>query len=341
VNTDPAVSIALCTFQGEGYLGEQLESLMSQTRHPDEVVVGDDGSTDGTLDLLRRFRERAPFPVDVHVNPTRLGAPENFGATMGRCRGDVILLCDQDDVWVPEKVERLARHFTGAARPALVFSDGELIDEHSAPLAQNLWKAQGVSTAALRRIRKGDALPVLCRQNVVTGATTAVDATYRDLLLPIPPGWMHDAWMALVMSCVATVQMDTTPLIEYRVHGSQQIGVPVPPRERRRQVLRRLRKQGRPRMADEATRIGDLVARLHACAATYPVRPRALDHLQAMRDHLLARARLPQTTGARRRWRVVARETARGRYHRFSNGWSSVVKDVFLLDELMGHGSRP
>ena len=103
------ISVALCTYNGGKYLGEQLDSLAAQTLLPAEVQIGDDGSTDDTAKIVERFR--APFPVRFTRNPARLGYGENFIATARRCSSPWVAFCDQDDVWLPTKLERCAAEF--------------------------------------------------------------------------------------------------------------------------------------------------------------------------------------------------------------------------------------
>jgi glycosyltransferase involved in cell wall biosynthesis len=105
--TTPPVylSVVLATYNGGHYLQEQLESIRAQTRRPDELVVGDDGSEDATLQILDRFQRTAPFPVTV-ARRHRTGIVGNFMLSVGDARGDVLAFSDQDDVWLPEKLER-------------------------------------------------------------------------------------------------------------------------------------------------------------------------------------------------------------------------------------------
>lgn len=98
----------MATYNGERFLQEQLDSLAAQTYLPCELVVGDDGSTDGTLEILERFVGVAPFRVRIRRNPVRLGYGENFLSTASQCTGDWIAFCDQDDVWLPQKLKRFA-----------------------------------------------------------------------------------------------------------------------------------------------------------------------------------------------------------------------------------------
>jgi glycosyltransferase involved in cell wall biosynthesis len=96
----------MATYNGEKYIGEQLQSLASQTYPPDELVVGDDGSSDRTVKIIEEFRNYAPFPVHIHANKNNLGYARNFLATAKRCQGDWVAFCDQDDVWLPDKLAK-------------------------------------------------------------------------------------------------------------------------------------------------------------------------------------------------------------------------------------------
>jgi glycosyltransferase involved in cell wall biosynthesis len=122
------ISVAMCTFNGGRYLEEQLESIGAQTRPPCELVVCDDGSTDDTISILKRFEANAPFPVRIVQNGTRMGSTRNFDQAIGMVRGELIALCDQDDRWLPHKLERLSNCLIENPFLGGVFSDAELID---------------------------------------------------------------------------------------------------------------------------------------------------------------------------------------------------------------------
>src|SRR5215813_4582625 len=123
------VSIALCTFNGAPYLREQLESFAAQERLPDELVVGDDGSCDGSIQIIEDFSKHAKFPVHIHVNGQKLGVVRNFDETINRCSGDVIFTSDQDDVWMDEKIRLMVSEFEKDPDIGLVFSDAIYVDE--------------------------------------------------------------------------------------------------------------------------------------------------------------------------------------------------------------------
>ena len=328
------LSIALCTYRGARHLPRQLGSLLEQQRAPDEVVVSDDGSTDGTLEILERFAREAPFPVDVRVNAERLGSTTNFDRTFERCSGDVILPCDQDDEWHPEKLREIERTFADRPTLGLAFSDATLVDGASTELGLGLWDSLEVPARSWRRFRSGaprDRVEVLCRKNLVTGTTMAFHARFRPLVLPIPPEWVHDAWVALLLAAVADVEAIADPLVRYRVHGGQQIGTRVVGRwdraRRRVDAITRPRARRRPDFGEQARAFGEAHARLEEPPAGFrpPVGP--LEVLAAKVRHARVRERV---MGTRRRWRVVASELGSGRYHRFSSGLASAARDLLV-----------
>lgn len=127
------ISIAMTTFNGGRYLAEQLESLAAQRALPLELVVCDDGSTDDTMSILGAFAARAPFPVRVHRNPVNLGFAENFFQAARMCVGEWIAFCDQDDVWLPNRLEDVQSALIQRGDVALVVQNAHLCD---AQLAQ-------------------------------------------------------------------------------------------------------------------------------------------------------------------------------------------------------------
>ncbi len=220
------ISVALCTCNGERYLPEQLQSILSQTRLPDEVIVGDDGSTDGTLALLDGFAEQAPFPVTVLGGEGRLGSTRNFERVLRRCRCAFIALCDQDDVWTPKHLEQLASQLELHPEVSLVFSNAHLMDANGALLPCTLWQSFGFSDERQRALASGD-YRLLVRERFVTGATAMLRQAALEHALPIPPVWIHDAWLACILSFHGDLLALDEPLLHYRVHARQQVGTGV------------------------------------------------------------------------------------------------------------------
>lgn len=219
------ISIALCTFNGEKYLLDQLQSIGSQTRKPDEMVVCDDASTDNTLDILNAFRKNSPFPVHIIRNDSNLGSINNFGKVLQLCKGDVIALSDQDDIWLPQKIQvtldqmmALEERY-GNDKPLLVHTDAKVVDSNLQEIAQSLWQYQKSNPA------KGLTLGSLLLQNVATGCTVMLNRPLRDMALPISPdAMMHDWWLALVASSFGHTEHISEPTMLYRQHGRNDTG---------------------------------------------------------------------------------------------------------------------
>jgi glycosyltransferase involved in cell wall biosynthesis len=318
----PAISIALCTFNGASFLDAQLRSIAAQTRLPDELVIFDDCSSDETVGAARRFAATAPFPVRIHANQRNLGCRENFAACIAACTGETIVLSDQDDVWLPRKVERLAGELAAQPEPAFVFSDALLVNAGLRPLATTLWGAKGMSPDELCAFERRRGFDVLLTRQVVTGATMAFRARFRDLLLPIPAGWMHDEWIALILSAVGWGVAVREPLIQYRQHPRQQIG------ERRRSWYEQFRRvRGR-------THEDFVQAALAARAAEERLReraPQACDAIAALHRkflHCERRARMHEPGCWR--WPLILQEWWPGNYRKYSRGWKSLAQDIFL-----------
>jgi len=319
------LSVALCTYNGAAYLYEQLASIAAQSRLPDELVICDDASTDGTRDIIQSFAAQAPFAVRSHFNPKNLGSTKNFEQAIARCEGDIIALSDQDDVWQPHKLERLEAAF--APGIGLVCSDAELVDENLVPLGSRLWQKGHFRGRTERLVKTGRTFEALFTRNFVTGATMAFRSEFKHLILPIPEGpLIHDAWIALLIAAVADIAFIREPLILYRQHSQQQVGASAPATP---QVLSRQHYAGQIEQLNVlAERLRGLRwlapgdSPLHADAALIVSRiPAKIAHIQARLD-------LPASQW--RRLPGVLRELLTLRYHRHSHGWRSAARDLLF-----------
>jgi len=222
------LSVAMCTYNGMPFLPQQLDSILAQSRLPDEMVVCDDCSQDDTLSTLEEFAKSAPFPVHIHRNETNLKSTKNFEKAIGLCTCDIIALSDQDDVWLPHKLETLVKALVDNPALCAVCSDIEVVDEQSNHLGYTLWASLGFGPDMRREFRSGKALSILTEDNYAAGMTMAFWSKYRDLFLPIPDDWVHDYWIVLLAASVGEVGLIEEPLALYRIHGKQQIGTPPP-----------------------------------------------------------------------------------------------------------------
>ena len=218
------LSIALGTYNGAVYLKEQLESIAAQTRIPDELVISDDQSTDHTLRLIEEFAATAGFPVRLSVNESNLGTAKNFEKAISLCCGDVILLSDQDDVWHSDKLQSVERIFKAKPQLSLVFSNAELVDETLRLFDETLFDLLNFDGRKQRLVKKGRALDVQLRENLVCGCTVAFRANLKELVLPISADGplVHDGWIVLLIAAVGEIDFINRPLVKYRQHSGQQ-----------------------------------------------------------------------------------------------------------------------
>lgn len=219
-----SVSIALATYNGEQYVGEQLDSIARQTRLPDELIISDDASNDATTDIIRNFSQNVSFPVKLFINQNRLGSTRNFEKAIRACNSDIIFLCDQDDIWYLDKIKCIEECFVKDAEVGAIFTDADVVDQNLHPFGPRLWKKVRFSTREQEQVETHDAYTVLLKHFVVTGTTMAFRAKYCDLVLPIPEKWIHDAWIALLIGAASYLTALPIPLVAYRQHALNQLG---------------------------------------------------------------------------------------------------------------------
>lgn len=324
------LSVAICTYNGARYLQEQLASISAQTRPPDELVVCDDCSGDETRAVLEAFRVEASFPVRLHFNEQNLGSAKNFEKAISLCEGEIIATCDQDDVWLPEKLRRTEKAFIAAPDAGLVFSDLEIVDENLRPKGYSAWQCWWVELDQneKRLISGGRAFDVLTTRNVVTGAAMAFRSEFKELVLPIPQfseDVIHDYWIALTISAVAGVIAIDEPLVKYRTHASQQEGLLCPlPATTNRQIATRKR-------SDYVIRHWLLEPVLERLSAREePKYGAAVVSLSKRMEHLRARANFPSVSFGRRA-PLILKELLASHYHLYrhpnENAWFDALKD--------------
>lgn len=324
--TDTELSVAMATYNGQPYLSAQLESLVRQTRWPDELVVCDDGSKDGTLDTLRSFKAEAPFPIRIYENEQNLGPTKNFEKAIELCEGDLIALSDQDDVWHEEKLERSEEQLLDDPEAGLVFSNAHLVDAELEPLDRQLWEAVGFDHERRGRVRDGEAFEEIAGRNFVTGMTTVFREKYWGQVSPIPAGWIHDHWIALIISVIADVSFIDEPLVDYRIHDRNDTGVP--PSGSRLQGVRAALESKPGFYRETAEMYEDARKRLRALDGDGHDFHDERKFLQGLVEHNMARARMPDSF--RRRLPIVLHELKRRRYQTYSRGYGSALKDAIF-----------
>ena len=212
-----SASVALCTYNGERFLRRQLESISAQSRLPQEVIVGDDGSSDETLAIVARWASEVSFPVRIIKNEKNLGYAKNFENVMAHCAGDVIFLSDQDDAWHAGRVERTMRVFEEKPAVGVVFCNADVVDEEGKPLGMDLV----TYTKPWFRLREpGWLFPEAAGEDAaIFGCATAIRKTLAEKLFPMPEGWGHDVWIYGFSRYLTEMEILAEPLFDYRLHG--------------------------------------------------------------------------------------------------------------------------
>ncbi|MEE1672799.1 glycosyltransferase family 2 protein [Agarivorans aestuarii] len=218
-------SVAMCTFNGAYFVLEQLDSIASQTHPPKEILVCDDGSADNTVELIRKFSELHPLiNVRIHINKRNLGFIKNFEQAISLCTYEYILLSDQDDYWVNNKAELQVGFLSSNPSKKMVFSDAYRTDSKLMPIQPDLWQCVHFSALNQQRFMAGQALSVLLRHNIVTGATVALTKEFVHQQFPFNDEYPHDAWLALKAAQVDAIGFIPQKLIKYRQHETNALG---------------------------------------------------------------------------------------------------------------------
>lgn len=202
----PLISIVLCTYNGEAFLKEQLNSLLAQTWPALEIIVSDDCSTDGTKDILRQY-ESNPL-LHIFFQPNNLGPVKNFGFAASQAQGAYIAFCDQDDIWLPGKIEKL---YAAISNAPLVYADSELVDEQGNSLNKKI--------SDLRCMYSGDDSRGFVFSNVVWGHAMMVTAALLQQSLPVPDKTPHDIWLAVKAVTNGGIKYLDEVLVKYRQHS--------------------------------------------------------------------------------------------------------------------------
>jgi glycosyltransferase involved in cell wall biosynthesis len=323
----PTIAVALCTHNGAAYVVDQVRSILSQSVMPSQIVVSDDASSDATVDLIVReietFRLQQPNTVlDLRViqNVNPLGVAGNFHQAILATDTDFIALCDQDDVWASDRIEVAVDLLLSRPEIDVVHSDATLIDGAGADMAESLFEALDLNRESIDMIHHGDALALLLRRNVVTGATMMFRRRLIAIATPFPRGWVHDEWIAIVAAATSGIDVIERPLIGYRQHGSNQIGVATLTTVGK---LRRMLEPG-------ANRSQRLLERAESFASWAATAEGITAELATAAHEKLMHERMRSALPLRRWARItpVLRELRTGRYRSFGRGTADAVRDL-------------
>ncbi|MBR6399945.1 MAG: glycosyltransferase family 2 protein [Firmicutes bacterium] len=209
------VDILMAVFNGENFLAQQLESLMSQDFDGFRLIACDDGSSDGSRDILEAFGARFPDRIKTVYNDKNVGVRENFFALMALSDAEYIMFCDQDDVWDSGKVQKtldvMRQNEYGG--PLLVHADMRVVDSGGAQLAPSFNKMQSIDP-------RKNTLNALLAQNTVTGCTVMINRALADIVKKPCCDTLHDWWLALTAAALGRIVYLPEQVMDYRRHGA-------------------------------------------------------------------------------------------------------------------------
>lgn len=221
------IAVLLAAYNGTRFLPAQLDSILAQTFRDFTLYVRDDGSTDATVALVRDYAARDERVVLVEDGELHKGSSGSFLALLDAVDSELYMFSDQDDVWLPEKIEKTYNAYRRVkpayeGKPVIVHSDAELVDEDLVQLCPSYWRSVNLEPDLL----KSYAYLALC--NYVQGATMLFDQAVKDLLKEHP--WygflQHDFWLATrTLRAGGWIESVHEPLIRYRQHRKNEVGV--------------------------------------------------------------------------------------------------------------------
>lgn len=214
------ISVAMCTYNGEKYIQEQLESIINQSMPPDEIVICDDCSKDTTLKIVKDTLKSYDGIVQLVSNKHNLGYRKNFEKAISLCHGDIIFLSDQDDVWNRDKIEIIKTEIEKDKNILLTFHDVEIVDENLYLISNSFWD---VLHFDYMRFLEND-FRRLMESNVIQGSSCAFRRELFTYAIPFPECAVHDEWLGLIAHLKGKVKPVNLILAKYRQSGNNAIG---------------------------------------------------------------------------------------------------------------------
>lgn len=215
------ISVAICTYNGEKFIREQLQSIINQSRRPDEIIIYDDLSQDKTVSTIEKILYNCGIEYKIYVNTKNLGYEKNFYHAVKNTSGDIVFLSDQDDVWVNDKIEKVERVFVDNADISLVVHDVEVCDYKLNCISKSVWQEEGFNPYSKKMVYKS-----FFEGTHVQGCASAFKRNVIDLYgCPFPAGVSHDMWIGLVCEMYGKVYFLDEKLLKYRQHPNNTLGV--------------------------------------------------------------------------------------------------------------------
>lgn len=222
------IDVLLSTYNGEKYVIELLKSLENQTYKDFQVIIRDDCSKDNTIDIINEFIKVTPLKITLLTDNINLGPTKSFESLVKTSHSDYFMFCDQDDVWLPTKIENTYKKIKeleekqGEGLPYLVFSDLKVVDSSLNAISDSFFSLQKTNPDVCHNIWKCIAI------SVVPGCTMLMNKQCKKYILPIPSFRVHDHWAICNIAYYGKCDYISEPTILYRIHSNNTIGIQNP-----------------------------------------------------------------------------------------------------------------
>ncbi|MCQ9628121.1 glycosyltransferase family 2 protein [Cetobacterium somerae] len=223
--SDKKIDILLSTYNGENFLEEQLNSIVKQTYENWKIIIRDDGSTDKTVEIIKKYMKRYPKKIKVIENNGNLGAAKSFMSLINYSNSDYFMFCDQDDYWLEDKIEitlkkMLELEKKNKNKPILIHTDLKVVNQNLDEISSSLWSYQGVNPK-IKNYRK------LIVENNITGCTVMLNKNIKKYLKNYDIKKyiiMHDWFLGVLVAKLGVIDFVEKATILYRQHGKNDTG---------------------------------------------------------------------------------------------------------------------
>lgn len=219
------ISVAICTYNGELFINQQIDSILTQSIKINEIIVCDDVSNDNTISILNSYKEKNPEIFQIYLNNKTLKSVKNFEKAISLCTGDFIFLSDQDDIWSKTKVAKYLEFFNENPDINVIASNGYCINEKSEVEDKYaIWDAPEFLRE--KKIQFNYFQIISYISNIATGASFGIRKTFVTKIIPFPiiKNFHHDEWIALIASSENSFVLLNEKYFYYRIHQNQQVG---------------------------------------------------------------------------------------------------------------------
>jgi glycosyltransferase involved in cell wall biosynthesis len=299
------VSIALCTYNGENFIEEQLKSILEQSILPNEIVICDDRSTDNTLILIENTLANKNVTYKIIKNQQKLGVVRNFEKAISLSNGDYIFLCDQDDIWHENKIEVLLNYMDNHKNIDVVFTNAYLCGDKKG----KLWDLISFTKEKQKSWQENGSLYTILRyKSICTAASMAIRNQAKEYLLPLytAEDFIHDGLIAISAAINNRIDFLDQCLYSYRIHNEQWSA-----------------KVNKDKSYSFNQMLENKCAYLDIFIKRYNIKDKQILN---MFNHYLTRKN--RESGFAKRLKQLLPELINGNYSRYSNGLKSMVGDI-------------